>query len=85
MNITNSIYSFLNFLKKVINAPYIIAWLILFLVYQWKKMKKDLDENKLNINGTAKDFFYDNLDKMETYKPHIICLFWLILLIVIYK
>ena len=66
MNITNSIYKFL---EKVIKAPYIIAWLILFLVCETKKMKKDLEDDKLNIKGNARDFFYDNLDKMETYKP----------------
>ena len=85
MNITNSIYIFINFIKKVINAPYMLAWFIVFIVCETKKMKKDLEEDKLNIKGTARDFFYDNLDKMETYKPHIICLFWLILLIIIYK
>jgi hypothetical protein len=77
----------IKFFKTVINAPYFIAWIILFFVCNGKKMKKDLDENKdLNVTkGKAKDFFYDNLEKMEAYKPHIICLFWLIILIIIYK
>jgi len=86
-----------NIAIKIIKLPYLLAWCLLFVfivTYNFKKCKEilykflhykgDVDL-EIKMKEDIKEVVWDYIVVMQKIEPHIIGIFWLIILLLIFK